>query len=66
MKRVIYSPILKSKRGEAKSLQHLAAPVKARIIPFFDILELREQDELAAVLRREEHADGRGEQHEQR
>jgi Beta protein len=41
MKRVIYSPILKSKRGEAKSLQHLSASVKSRIIPFFDILALK-------------------------
>ena len=41
MKRVLYSPILKSKRGEAKSLQHLSASVKSRIIPFFDILALK-------------------------
>ena len=43
MKSVIYSPILKSKRGEAKALHQLSASIKSKIIPFFDILALKPQ-----------------------
>lgn len=37
----IYTPILKSKRGEARALQHLDKQTKSRIIPFFDVLALK-------------------------
>jgi hypothetical protein len=36
-----YTPILKTKRGEAKALIQLEVQVKRRIIPFFDILALK-------------------------
>lgn len=37
----IYSPILKSKLGEAKAVVRLDRCVKDRIIPFFDVLALK-------------------------
>lgn len=37
----IYSPILKSKPGEARALMRLDRVVKASIIPFFDVLALK-------------------------
>jgi hypothetical protein len=37
----IYTPILKTKRGEAKALTQLEVQVKRSIIPFFDILALK-------------------------
>lgn len=36
-----YTPILKTKRGESKALQHLPSSVKENIIPFFDVLALK-------------------------
>jgi hypothetical protein len=39
----IYTPILKSKRGEAKALLHLSPSVKPNIIPFFDVLALKSE-----------------------
>lgn len=36
----VYSPILKTKRGEAFALYRLEQSVKDRIVPFFDILAL--------------------------
>ena len=41
MNTIIYTPILKTKRGEAKALIQLEAQVKRSIIPFFDILALK-------------------------
>jgi Beta protein len=41
MKTVVYTPILKTKRGEAKALLHLAPNIKSRIVPFFDVLALK-------------------------
>lgn len=37
----IYTPILKSKAGEARALMRLDRQVKASIIPFFDVLALK-------------------------
>lgn len=37
----IYTPILKTKRGEAKALTQLEVQVKRSIVPFFDILALK-------------------------
>lgn len=37
----IYSPMLKSKRGEAKALIRLDRQIKSKIIPFFDVLALK-------------------------
>lgn len=41
MNSAIYTPMLKSKRGEAKALIHLSDEVKAHITPFFDVLALK-------------------------
>jgi hypothetical protein len=41
MKYPIYTPILKTKRGEAKALIQLEDQLKKSIIPFFDILALK-------------------------
>lgn len=40
-----YTPILKTKRGEAKALANLAGQVKSKIIPFFDVLALKHDAE---------------------
>jgi len=37
----IYTPMLKSKQGEAKALMRLTREVKSSIIPFFDVLALK-------------------------
>lgn len=37
----IYTPILKSKLGEAKALMHLDEQARSNIIPFFDVLALK-------------------------
>lgn len=37
----IYTPILKSKKGEAKALMRLDRQTKSSIIPFFDVLALK-------------------------
>lgn len=37
----IYTPILKSKLGEAKALIRLDRQTKSKIIPFFDVLALK-------------------------
>lgn len=37
----IYTPILKSKQGEAKALMRLDRQIKSNIIPFFDVLALK-------------------------
>lgn len=37
----VYTPILKSKQGEAKALMRLDPQIKANIIPFFDVLALK-------------------------
>lgn len=37
----IYTPMLKSKQGEAKALMHLDRQTKSKIIPFFDVLALK-------------------------
>ena len=41
MKHPVYTPILKSKLGEAKALMRLDRQTKSKIIPFFDILALK-------------------------
>ncbi len=37
----IYTPILKTKRGEAKALTQLEVQVKRSVVPFFDVLALK-------------------------
>lgn len=37
----VYTPILKTKRGEAKALIELDTPIKNSIVPFFDVLALK-------------------------
>lgn len=41
MKSHVYTPILKSKLGEAKALIRLDRQTKSKIVPFFDILTLK-------------------------
>lgn len=36
----VYTPIIKTKRGEAKALVELDNSVMKKIIPFFDVLAL--------------------------
>ena len=41
MNEFVYTPIIKTKRGEAKALVELDSLVKKKIIPFFDVLALK-------------------------
>lgn len=41
MTTLIYTPILKSKQGEAKALMRLDRQTKSSIVPFFDVLSLK-------------------------
>lgn len=41
MNSLVYTPILKSKLGEAKALNRLDKQTKSKIIPFFDVLALK-------------------------
>ncbi len=41
MNEFVYTPIVKTKRGEAKALIELDGSVKKKIIPFFDVLALK-------------------------
>ena len=41
MNEFVYTPIIKTKRGEAKALVELDGSVRRRIIPFFDVLALK-------------------------
>lgn len=41
MNEFVYTPIIKTKRGEAKALVELDSSVKKKIIPFFDVLALK-------------------------
>lgn len=41
MSNAVYTPILKTKRGESKALTYLDEQVKQSIIPFFDVLALK-------------------------
>lgn len=41
MKNPVYTPILKTKRGETKALTLLSPEISERIIPFFDVLALK-------------------------